>query len=146
MTFSIGKQVLLNAKNIKLAQPTKKLSQRYLGPFEVLERIGKQAYKLQLPPAFRIHPIFHVSLLKPYKGNSNRDEQVPQTELASTSDEYEVDAILDYKIRYNKPNYLVKWKGWSNDYNQWLRESDLGGAHELLREFKKGKGRKPQKG
>ena len=48
--YNIGKIVLLSAKNISTIQPSKKLGHRQLSPFEVTKQIGKQAYKLKLPP------------------------------------------------------------------------------------------------
>jgi hypothetical protein len=40
------------------------LSPKYYGPFKVLQRIGSMPYKLDFPPSLRVHPVFHVSLLK----------------------------------------------------------------------------------
>ena len=47
----------------------KKLSPRYCGPYEIVKKIGSQAYKLKLPAHLKIHDVSHVSLLKPYISN-----------------------------------------------------------------------------
>jgi hypothetical protein len=65
--FVKGEQVLLRAKNITTRRPSKKFDARYLGPFLVSKRIGKLAYRLDLPLSMsRLHPVFNVLLLEPW--------------------------------------------------------------------------------
>jgi hypothetical protein len=66
----VGQNVLLSTNNFKLAHPgTRKLLLKWVGPFKVVERIGKVAYRVELPPNLQMHDMFHVQLLKPYQDN-----------------------------------------------------------------------------
>jgi len=68
ISFDVGTQVLLNTSNIKLKMPgARKLLPRWIGPFKVVKKVGKVAYKLELPETLKIHDVFHISLLKSYK-------------------------------------------------------------------------------
>ena len=58
-----GKSVWLSDKHIKTKQ-NPKFEHKYFGPFEIVEVVGKQVYKLKLPAKWRIHPMFHVLLLE----------------------------------------------------------------------------------
>ncbi len=64
-------QVLLSTKHVHLKVPrgeVAKLMPKYIGPFKVLERLGS-AYRLALPRNLRMHPVFHVSLLRAYQSD-----------------------------------------------------------------------------
>ena len=61
-----------------------KLSPRYIGPFEILKRIGDFAYKLALPPSLaNVNNVFHVSMLKKYIQNSSHVLSYEQLKLSS---------------------------------------------------------------
>lgn len=64
-SFQIGDEVYLQAKNIKTIRPNVKLDHQQLGPFTILNTVGNQLYKLQLPLLYQqLHLMFHISLLE----------------------------------------------------------------------------------
>lgn len=75
VTYECGEWVLLKLRphrqtSAKGSQAiTGKLAKRFYEPFQITERIGPVAYRLQLPENARIHPIFHCSMLKSFKGS-----------------------------------------------------------------------------
>ncbi|MBW0568022.1 hypothetical protein O181_107737 [Austropuccinia psidii MF-1] len=63
--FQAEDRVRLASKNIKTTRPTKNLSERLFGPFEVLKKVGSHTYHLKLPLQWKsVHPVFHVKLLE----------------------------------------------------------------------------------
>ena len=76
--LKVGDLVILNAKNIRTKRPTKKLSPRMHGPFKVLEvKEAGRAFKLEISPRWKIHPIFHVSWLEPYQTSAREGREQP---------------------------------------------------------------------
>ena len=70
-TLQPDEMVLLNTKNIKFKRVgnagSKKLMPKWIGPYKVVNMVGNAAVKLELPGSYRIHNVFHVSLVKKYK-------------------------------------------------------------------------------
>ena len=62
--FSVGDSVLLSTQNLRFKGIPHKLQWKFCSPYKILEKIGAQAYRLKLPDTWRIHPVFHASLLK----------------------------------------------------------------------------------
>ncbi|XP_069146962.1 uncharacterized protein [Solanum lycopersicum] len=99
-----GEQVLLKVSPVKGVMrfgKKGKLSQRYVGPFEVLKRVGEVAYELALPLRLSgVHPVFHVSMLKRYHGDGKYIIRWDSVLLdKNLSYEGEPVAILDREVR-----------------------------------------------
>ena len=62
--YAVVNLVLSSTRNLKMKGITDKLKKRFMGPFKIQERIGRQAYRLLLPETWKVHPVFHISLLK----------------------------------------------------------------------------------
>lgn len=141
LTFEIGDEVLLSTKNIKLKGPgARKLWPKWIGPFKVNKVVGAVAYQLELPESMgKIHPVFHVALIKPYYPSGR--VQPPPPPLAWEDDEeiFEVEAILAHRDRKKgrivKKEYLVKWAGYGPEHNTWEPEENLEGSQELLEDY-----------
>ncbi|KAK3514001.1 hypothetical protein QTP70_001271 [Hemibagrus guttatus] len=113
-TYQPGQKVWLSTRDICLRQPCCKLSPRFIGPFTILRQINPVTYKLQLPPEYRIHPTFHVSLLKPHHpsvfpstepGGDAAEPSLPL--LLDDGAVYGVREILDSQRRGGQLEYLV---------------------------------------
>jgi hypothetical protein len=145
--FAVGDRVLLSAKNLKFkAKGARKLMPKFVGPFTITERVGKSAYRLQLPPEWlRVHDVFNVSLLRPYNGRPGQDVFIcpPPANWVEDQPEWEVEAIIDHRLTRSRggesprvSKYLVRWKGWSPEHDSWETVSNLSGAPDVLSAYK----------
>ena len=112
--YQVGDKVWLLSSNINTQRPNKKLDWKRFGPYPIIEKIGTQAYRLQLPPSMKIHPVFHISLLDRYTENDipGRIQPPPPPVIIKNQIEYEVEDILDSKFLRKRLFYLIKWKGY----------------------------------
>ncbi len=65
--FKVGQKIWLRVKNITIERPSRKLDRQKYGPYRIIEKIGKVAYRLDLPTSLQIYNVFHVSLLRDHK-------------------------------------------------------------------------------
>lgn len=106
-----------------------KLAKRFYGPFLIIERIGKVAYHLKLPPEARIHSIFHCSMLKPFHGDPEDAPITLPDQIINHKPIIAPMAILDYRRTKPPPNatweVLVQWQGLSPGDTSWEDWSQL---------------------
>ena len=109
------------------------------GPFPIKRALSTITYQLTLPEQWKIHDVFHVDLLTPYREMEFHSPNYaqPPPDLVGEEEQYEVEQILDERNhgRWKKKQYLVKWKGYPDSDNQWLDAKDMGNAQELIAEF-----------
>ncbi|XP_074315337.1 uncharacterized protein LOC141651528 [Silene latifolia] len=118
--FSVGDKVLLKVspmKGVIRFGKKGKLSQKYIGPYEILDRVGEVAYRLGLPPALaRVHNVFHVSQLRKYVTDLSHILEPEVIEMDESLSYVEVPKeILDRKLRKTRNGEIVLVKVlWSN--------------------------------
>ena len=126
-SYAPGEKIWLNCKYIKTKR-NRKLEAKFFRPFQVLHPVGKQAYKLELPRNWRIHDVFHMSLLEQDTTRKRRVHEQNLEELDAgdnDSGEYEVEAIRDSAVYARESEsghlpglyYLVSWKGYPEEEN-----------------------------
>ncbi|MCH80066.1 hypothetical protein A2U01_0000828 [Trifolium medium] len=122
--FKVGNMVYLKIQPYKLKSLAKrinqKLSRRFYGPYEILQKIGAMAYRLKLPEDSRVHPVFHVSLLK--KAIAPNVISQPLPECMSDDWQLEVgpeDVMDTRRNEQGEVEVLVKWKGLPEFENSW---------------------------
>ncbi|EGO03080.1 hypothetical protein SERLA73DRAFT_24846, partial [Serpula lacrymans var. lacrymans S7.3] len=127
--YRAGDKVYVEATNISTDRPAKKLDDKRHGPFEILEKIGESAYKLALPPTWRpIHPVFNEIKLTPYREAQFPSQQKPKPippVIVDGQEEYEVEEVLDSRLKRGKLEYLVHWKNYPKEERTWEPKQHL---------------------
>src|SRR5882724_2228413 len=116
-----GDWVWLDGKNLNLLYASNKLKPRRFGPFTITDRIRQGSYKIKLPPTWKIHPVFHASLLTQAKETIEHGPNFerPPPDMVEGSPEYEVEEIRALKKDRGIWKYLVKWLGYEEAENTW---------------------------
>ena len=151
-SYALGDKIWLSSKHFRTKRNCK-LKAKFLGFFRVLHLVDKQAYKLELPKKWRIHNVFHISLLEQ---NTTKKGQVKDTQLdfefeAGNNKEYKVDGIWDSAVYAKKSTtsqllglyYLVLWKGYPKGKNTWKPVSTIQHLSRLTNAYHKNNPERP---
>jgi hypothetical protein len=144
--LEVGEEAYIRLhKGYKLpAIKSKKISQQRCGPFPILQRYGRLAYRLDIPKHWRIHDVFSIAHLEPApktKDPYNRPRpEHPDSVFVEGDTEYykswEIEKIIDKQVSpTGRIRYLVRWKGYGPEDDQWFPSSKLENAKEAVAEF-----------
>ena len=130
--FDVGERVMISTQNLKLVnQPSKKFCSRYVGPYKIIEKISSQAFKLDLPSNMKVHPVFHISLLKEFNSLTPETEipdNIPSSnDMIYGDDTFFVHSIINHIIANHPATYAkgpallfrVKWEGYDSSEDSW---------------------------
>jgi len=140
--YQVGDLVMLNGRNIKTRCPSRKLDHKNHGPFQIEKIVSPLAVRLTLPRKWKIHNVFHVLLLEPYRTSEHRAPADPSKVLREADDieqseEYDVEEVVSSRRHGKRILYLVKWLDYP-ERKDWTEEPydnfSVGGL-EKLREF-----------
>jgi hypothetical protein len=136
--FTKGQKVWLNTKNLMLPYRTITLAPKHHGPFEIEEVRSLVVYQLRLPPQWKMHPVFHASLLMPYiKTNKHGTNYTrPPPDMIEGEEQYEVKVIQAHQCQWGKLQYLIKWIGYPESDNTWEPVENVQ-APQLVKEYHK---------
>jgi len=107
-------------------------------PFRISKDIRLGAFELELPEGWIIYNIFHEDLLtrcvKP-KFKEQYEKPAPPPMIINEEEEYEVEKVRKHRKQRKETQYLVHWKGYRDEHNQWIVESGLPHARQAIEDY-----------
>ena len=143
--YKVGDQVLLSTKHIRFRNCPQKLQRRFVGPFAIVKKISRAAYELRLPDSWSMHPVFHISLLKPWRESewSSPVDLQPDDIEPAAKPTYEVERLLRWRRvqvgRKKTREFLVTWHGYLLEEAMWIPEQNFPYPEELRKMIKQDK-------
>ena len=136
--YKIGDKVWLSTTNLHLTCTSKKLSERWIGPYVITKLISNNAVELKFPQSMKIHPVVNISQVKPYKERlpgQPLQKPGPVTATENCDVKYEVDYIVDSCCKGKQLEYLVHWSGFNEKDHIWEPEGQLDNACDIIIDF-----------
>jgi hypothetical protein len=133
----VGDLVMLHTRNYPTLRKTK-LHAPWVGPFKVLARSSPAVATLDLPPTMRIHPTVNLDALRPYTADpKTRPPPGPVGTAESGEALWEIEKIVDSRVRGRTKQYKVQWKGYGEEHDSWEPASELKIFPDLIRAFER---------
>ena len=100
--------------------------------------MGPVTYQLKLPQEWKIHNVFHATLLKPYTKTKTHGENYmrPPPKLQEEQEVYEVETIVKHQRRGKGYQYFIKWKGYLIEEAMWEPEANISKDRDMLTWYK----------
>jgi hypothetical protein len=135
--FEKDQKVWLDMRNLKMSHH-KKIAPKREGPFEIDEVLGPVTYWLKLPESWKIHNVFHATLLQPYIENEVYGNNYPRPlpKLLEGEEVYKVEMILKHWRRGRGYQYYVKWKGYPITEATWENKSAFSNDGDMIQLYK----------
>ncbi len=137
INYEIESKMFLNERNIVTARFFKKLNDKMLDSFQIINLVDS-FYKLKLLKTMRIHDVFHSELLRLVINDSLSDQknEFSRSIVINDEDEWKIDDILNFQQYRRRLQYWVKWKSYDNDLNWYNADDDeFMNAQEMINDF-----------
>ncbi|TPX43284.1 hypothetical protein SeMB42_g04788 [Synchytrium endobioticum] len=119
--FDVGQEVMISTKNLRTKRPSRKLEDKWIGPYYIKRKISPVTFEVHLPKNLRIHPIFHIHLLKRYHRSTDPNRALVKTPPIALEDQegWIINDIIDVRTRRGKFEYLIDWKDFPPESRTW---------------------------
>jgi len=144
--FRVGDEVFLDTRSLPIgyanvtgaandSNNSRKFQHPYAGPFKLQKKADENAFVLDIPAHWRLHPVFNIARLKPSRVDRSRKRPPPPPLRCTATVKYEVETIQEHRdTTVRDLRYLVKWIGYSD--TTWEPLANLrGSSNELLCEY-----------
>ena len=137
INYKIESKMFLNKRNIITAKLFKKLNDKMLDSFQIIDLIDS-FYKLKLLKTMHIHDIFHSKLLRLVINDSLSDQknEFSRSIVINDEDEWEINNILNFWWYQRRFQYRIKWKNYDNDFNWYnANDNEFMNTQEMIDDF-----------
>lgn len=141
--FKQGDRVLVNPHSLDWVDSKgagAKLKQRWIGPFEILQKINPKVFRLRMSNNYPGFPVFNMDHLRKYEESpSDMGERATMPEsrrMRVESPEYEVESIVGHRRAGKSLQYLIRWLGYGPQFDTWEPARGLRNAATLVRKYR----------